>query len=640
MAFRVAISGLKAASGELDVIGNNIANSNTTGFKKSRAEFVDVFAVTNVGGSGSTPGSGVRLSAIRQQFTQGNIAFTDNNLDFAVNGNGFFILDDSGTQIYSRGGAFGVDRTGFLANAQGQNLIAFSADSFGNITGAAGPIQVNTANIPPQASANMTIDLNLDAAQGQPPVSTFSATNPNSFNHSTSTTIFDSLGNSHLASMYYVKTGIPATATTLSPGAYTAAVSDGNAATPTQNTVTAIAGTSNSNGQVFSLEIDGVNAVSAILNNTETIATGSVATEIDADLATFIGASGGAYSIVSGTLSGGNLVLAKADGTAISFDTATNSTLGGVAASVTQSQTTAGVTANAPTDTAFTMSVDGTQFFTELAAVGGTVTGAELDAALTTFVAGSGGAYSIASGSIAAGNLVLSKADGTTAALTIDSNFSGTTGSFAGALASSNGTPAVQTNIWESYTLVDGVQVGGPDSLTFSTTGSLVTPAAGVVNIAAFTPSGGGAAMTLAQDYSASTQFGAAFSVNALAQDGFTTGRLSGLDIDNEGIIFARFTNGQSSVQGQVALADFSNPQGLQPVSDTSWGETFSSGAVTIGSPGTASLGLIQAGALEQSNVDLSEELVNMIIAQRSFQANAEVISTSDTITQSIINLR
>jgi flagellar hook protein FlgE len=264
----------------------------------------------------------------------------------------------------------------------------------------------------------------------------------------------------------------------------------------------------------------------------------------------------------------------------------------------------------------------------------------ELDSALSSFVTGSGGAFTITSGSIAAGNLVLTKADGSDVALTIDSNFSGTGGSFAGALTSTNGTPAIQTNTWDAYTFVDGTSVGGPDTLAFSTAGALTVPAGGVINIASFVPVGGGAAMTLAQDYSASTQFGSAFSVNGLAQNGFTTGRLSGLDIDGKGIIFARFTNGQSSVQGQIALADFRNVQGLQPVSDTSWGETFASGSVTIGSPGTASLGLIQSGALEQSNVDLSEELVNMIIAQRSFQANAEVIQTSDTITQSIINLR
>ena len=115
---------------------------------------------------------------------------------------------------------------------------------------------------------------------------------------------------------------------------------------------------------------------------------------------------------------------------------------------------------------------------------------------------------------------------------------------------------------------------------------------------------------------------------------------MSGLDIGNDGIIFARFTNGQSRIEGQLALADFPNPQGLTPLSETTWGETFSSGSVVVGAPGTSSLGLIQSGALEDSNVEISEELVDMIIAQRSFQANAEVISTNDTITQSIINLR
>jgi len=209
MSFRVAISGLRAASGDLDVISNNVANSNTTGFKKSRAEFADVFAVTDLGGSSSTPGSGVRLTNVAQQFTQGNITFTDNNLDLAISGRGFFIVNDGGGNEYTRAGAFGVDRSGFFSNAQGQQLIAFGADSSGNITGAASPLQINTANIPPLPSANATLDLNLDASQGAPVVGVFDPTNPNSFTHTTSTTIFDSLGNSHLAAMYYVKTATP-----------------------------------------------------------------------------------------------------------------------------------------------------------------------------------------------------------------------------------------------------------------------------------------------------------------------------------------------------------------------------------------------------------------------------------------------
>ena len=195
-------------------------------------------------------------------------------------------------------------------------------------------------------------------------------------------------------------------------------------------------------------------------------------------------------------------------------------------------------------------------------------------------------------------------------------------------------------NTWDVYSFVDGTQVDGPDTVDFTTAGALNTPATGVLTVPAFTPAGGGAAINMTLDYSGTTQFGSPFSVNALSQDGFTTGRLSGLDIDSQGIIFARFTNGQSRVEGQIAMADFPNPEGLQPLSDTVWGETFSSGAVVVGSPGTASLGLIQSGALEEANVEISEELVKMIIAQRTFQANAEVIQTADAVTQSIINLR
>jgi flagellar hook protein FlgE len=137
-----------------------------------------------------------------------------------------------------------------------------------------------------------------------------------------------------------------------------------------------------------------------------------------------------------------------------------------------------------------------------------------------------------------------------------------------------------------------------------------------------------------------STQVGSEFEVRALDQNGSTTGRLVGIDVDDSGIIFARYTNGENQILAQVGLADFPNSQGLQSLGDTSWAQTFDSGEPVIGGPGTASLGLIQSGALEDSNVDLSEQLVNLIIAQRNFQASAKTIETADTITQTIINLR
>jgi flagellar hook protein FlgE len=195
-------------------------------------------------------------------------------------------------------------------------------------------------------------------------------------------------------------------------------------------------------------------------------------------------------------------------------------------------------------------------------------------------------------------------------------------------------------NTWQTHTLVDGNAVSGPDTLTFSTTGGLATPAGGAITIPAFTPAPGTAALNMTLNVGQTTQFGAPFGVNQLSQDGYTTGRLAGLDIDGEGVVFARYTNGQYEIQGQVALGNFANVQGLQPLGNNNWSQTFASGDVLEGAPGSSSLGLLQSGALEDSNVDLSEQLVKLIIAQRNFQANAEVISTADSITQTIINIR
>ena len=158
--------------------------------------------------------------------------------------------------------------------------------------------------------------------------------------------------------------------------------------------------------------------------------------------------------------------------------------------------------------------------------------------------------------------------------------------------------------------------------------------------LAAYNPPTGAAPINMSLDFSTATQFGNAFGVNSLSQDGFTTGRLTGISVDPEGVVFARFTNGQSTSLGKLALANFVNTQGLQQLGDTTWGESFSSGDALLGEAATASFGSIQSGALEASNVDLTAQLVNMITAQRNFQANAQMISTADTVTQTVINIR
>jgi flagellar hook protein FlgE len=176
--------------------------------------------------------------------------------------------------------------------------------------------------------------------------------------------------------------------------------------------------------------------------------------------------------------------------------------------------------------------------------------------------------------------------------------------------------------------------------MTYSNLGVLTAPVGGGIVLPAYTPTNGAADITMTAEVLNSTQYGSQFGVNQLNQNGFASGRLSSIDVDANGVIFARYTNGRSEPLGQVALSNFANTQGLRQLGDTSWSDSFTSGDAVRGSPGTGSFGLIQSGALESSNVDLTEQLVNMITAQRNFQANAQMISTADQVTQTIINIR
>jgi flagellar hook protein FlgE len=405
MSFSVALSGLNAASTDLNATANNIANNSTSGFKSSRTEFSELFAVSPLGTSNTQTGNGVRVASVSQQFAQGNIDVTGNSLDMAISGQGFFMVSDNGALNYSRAGAFRVDNNGFVVNGQNSHLQVFPPNATGGFnTGGLSDLQLTTSVSAPAATTNAQVLFNLPASATPPSVAPFNPANANTYNEATSLTVYDSLGAAHTATSYFVKT---ATA-----------------------------------------------------------------------------------------------------------------------------------------------------------------------------------------------------------------------------------------NQWDTRLYIDGTAVGGAQTLTYSSNGTLVVPASGAVTFPAYTPTTGAAAINLTLDVSNTTQYGGNFSVNAVTQDGFTTGRLIGIDFDSTGVVQARFTNGRSTALGQVALANFSNPQGLQQLDNTSWAETFSSGQPLRGQAGNAGLGLIQSGALEASNVNLTQQLVNMITAQRSFQANAQVISTTDQITQTIINIR
>jgi flagellar hook protein FlgE len=404
MSMRIALSGMNAATADLNVTSNNIANSNTTGFKESRAEFGDVFAASAYGLSKNAIGAGVRLQAVAQQFGQGNINFTGKNLDLAINGQGFFTLSDNGSLVYSRAGNFGADKDGYVVNPSGQRLQVYLPNGTGFDTGRMSDLQLSTGDSAPQATSNVTVQSNLPANATAPAVSPFDPTDPNTYNRTTSLTVYDSLGAAHSQSLYFVKTGT--------------------------------------------------------------------------------------------------------------------------------------------------------------------------------------------------------------------------------------------ANQWQVYNYVDGTAVGGAQTLQYSPTGALTSPSPGQIALPGYTPTTGAAAMNITLDFGNSTQFGDTFGLSSLTQDGYTTGRLTGIEVGADGVVQARYTNGVSTPLGEVAMTNFANPQGLQPQGNNAWAETSESGQPRRGQAGTAEFGAVQGGALESSNVDLTAQLVNMITAQRNFQANAQMIQTDDQITQTVINIR
>jgi|SRR5579862_2822878 len=208
MSFGIALSGLDAAQNNLDITSNNIANSATTGFKSSTPQFGEVFSASQQGLSTTQIGGGVSLTDVEQQFSQGNIQNTGNSLDLALNGNGFFTVSSGGDVQYTRAGAFQTNSSGFVVNAQGQFLQVYAPTAAGNFnTTSLTNLQIPTNESLPSATTTGTVVWNLPANAIPPPDPAFAANDPNSYNQSTSMTVYDSLGAAHAASFYFVNAG-------------------------------------------------------------------------------------------------------------------------------------------------------------------------------------------------------------------------------------------------------------------------------------------------------------------------------------------------------------------------------------------------------------------------------------------------
>ncbi len=552
MSFQQGLSGLNSSTKHLDTIGNNVANAGTVGFKQSQAQFSDMYAASLAGAGAVQVGTGGKLAAVTQQFTQGNVTNTSNPMDTAISGQGFFrMIDANGAISYSRNGQFSVDKSGFIVNAQGQQLSGYQA--VGGVVGATqGPLQMSTIPVNPKQTSAVGVGANLDSRAAYP--------------------------------------------TGLTQGALAGSVA------PTLP-LTIVAGTADS----FTVVVDGVTS------GTVTIPAGTYTTA--AALATAVQSAVNADNTLSVTS-----VPAK---------------------SVT-------VTANAATGV-LTM----------------TANSAGPSSSIGTVTNTSGAGNSLTSLFGAAGPLT-----GTVGAGVFNSTLASTySNSTSLTVYDVKGTPhiaslyfqKVSPNIQKVYLTIDGANVPAAAgtamaTLNFSPAGQLLT-AVPVVAVPAGTSSTQGAngktvisdptytplganPIPLPFDFSNVTQFGGNFGVNALTQDGYSFGQLNGFSTSADGTILGRYSNGQSQAMGQIALANFTNPQGLQPMGNNGWVETATSGAPLVGKPGTSSLGVLQSSAVEDSNVDLTAELVNMITAQRIYQANAQTIKAQDQVLQTLVNLR
>lgn len=514
-----ALSGINAASNGLGVISNNLANAQTVGFKGSRAEFADMFS-----GAQNSPGNGVRVQTVTQDFTQGTISGTGRELDMAIDGEGFFILEDKSGKydaVYTRNGSFKLDKDGYLTDQDDNRVQGYllnetiSTETSPVFETTLDSIDLDEVNKLPRATDEMTFDINLDGQEDyniditaasavtgsigtaanlallMDPTSTASYGGFADF--STNKIVHDSLGGEHRITANFYKRGVveggdPTGANPERSDFDGDAVSDKYTSWLVQYTVQDY---DEATGEWVQSGVDDPN---------------------------------GDGSIAAGVLEGNNAVLYE-----LRFDT------NGVLQEVRSPDTTdpTAVSGNTPTINATT----GEPEFSDL----GWTNLANTDPTLNV--------------------------------------------------------------------LINDPLTGAVDPLSIAT------------------------------DFAEMTEFSGTYNIRGVTQNGYAIGDLVGLSTDLDGVIQARYSNGRSIPVAQLALANFTDKNALEQLGGQTYAETFRSGTRQLGSPQSVGLGTINAGSLEYSNVDVAGELVNMIQTQRTYQASAQVISTSQQLTQTILNL-
>jgi flagellar hook protein FlgE len=522
-----AISGLRNHQSMMDVVGNNISNVNTTGFKSSAVVFQDVLsqtlrgagaATTDLGGTNPAQvGLGSRVAAVTTNFTQGALQRTGRATDLAVQGDGFFVVEQAGQVLYTRAGSFSVDALGRLVTQEGALVTGWQADPTGglNTNAAVRPLAIPVGDlIAPVTTAEVTLGGNLpsDATVGTEVVS--------------SVTVYDNQGAAIELNVRFEK---------VSANQWGVSATHGAAGTPV-------------------------------------------------DLTGFTSGTN-AFVTMPGT----------ADPDAFDFS-ASNATFsvdpGGGPVAVTLSAAYAGSDMNAL-----------------VAAVQTAVDATALNGQVTVGHDGNG-------------HLRFTRAGVTGSASTI-------------AVSGPNATAVAQLGLAAANDT-------GEDTIMFGPDGELTSPYS--FTIAAGEVPGIAGAITVGLGDVTSptriTQYGGLTTLTALDQDGAAPGSLQSFTVSQEGLIVGSYSNGRTRTIGQLALAVFANPEGLEKVGGSNYRTTANSGLAQLGTAGLGGRGLLSTGTLEMSNVDLAQEFTNLIVAQRGFQANSRVVTTSDELLSEVVNLK
>ncbi|OMH30004.1 flagellar hook protein FlgE [Motiliproteus sp. MSK22-1] len=649
MAFNTAITGLKASTIELDVTGNNIANASTVGFKSGRTEFADIFTTVVVGaGSSNNPGAGVIVSDIAQDFTAGTIEFTNNNLDLAIDGSGFFQLDDGqGGTTYTRAGGFELDKDGKVVSKNGKFLQGFGLDAAGNMQ-PLGDLVVSEKENDPKATENISLSVNIDSrSDATALLRPYDTDDSGTFTFSTTTRSFDSLGNENTIKFDFIEQPPFRERQTLSLSTTTAAgnievggvvVALANGDTPAVIAGKVIAEAANimqRDPRIASITADPTNADNILITYKASAA------DVEEIVVSDVGSTG----TVATNFSNPDLIANEVQAVEVATPTgAAQIFFGGVAIDVSN--------ATVPPDTS-------TDVVTRIVAN------------QTAIIEANPTIDSLTADLLSTPPRVLityKPEEGNVAELVIDENG---TGAFAAATTATiveNGDDTYQ-GVYQVYGYLNGTELldigkqvpagatgstttpiatePGPILLRFSTVdGTLTSVNNTVVSGAGTAPkiilTGADPAdpsNLVEMDITGTTQFASESIVKQSTQDGFAKGDLIGVTFAANGTMVASFSNGQNSSLGIVALATFENMSGLQSVGDTEWAATLDSGQAILNPPGTGLNGALRSSALEQSNVDLSEELVALIEAQRNFQANSKTLQTENAVTQTILQI-